>query len=135
MNGCVVLSQQLGYTTKIRNSALGLSGHILSVFITTDKHNWYLFRNTVYERKSLFVCISVCSVCCWSIFFIYSYSYVRKGKKVGFDIFFLVQILMRKKFAVISSLSASGILISSCNTLWPKGILSANKVIAQQKNQ
>lgn len=52
-----------------------------------------------------------------------------KKKKVSFDIFPSLD-FNEKKFAVISPLSASGTIICSCNTSWPKGILLTNRVIS-----
>lgn len=59
----------------------------------------------------------------------YLFIYFGEGKKVSFDIFSGLD-FNEKKFAVISSLSASGTVICSCNTLWPKGILPTNRVIS-----
>jgi len=60
---------------------------------------------------------------------IYLFLYVVGEKKVSFDIFSSLD-FNEKNFAVISSLSASGTVIFSCNTLWPKGILPTYRVIS-----
>lgn len=64
----------------------------------------------------------------WCLF-IYLFIYFGEGKKVSFDIFYSL-VFNEKKFAVISSLSASGTVICSCNTFWPKGILPSYRVIS-----